>query len=48
MNVLVQNENYGYSVATNGLYVAVGNPALIRYSFDTASLFQTGSFDVFR
>ena len=48
MFVPVQNQNYGYSVATNGLYVGVGNPALTRYTLASASFFRTGSFEVFR
>ncbi len=48
MYVDVKNEAYGYSVATHGDYVAAGNPCLLRYDMLTASLYQTGSVDVFR
>lgn len=48
MYIDVKNENYGYSVATHGKYVGVGNPRLVRYTSDTSSLIQTGSVDVFR
>ena len=48
MFLQLENENYGYAVATYGDYVAVGNPAITRFTFDTASLFQTGSVDFYR
>jgi len=48
MYILAKNVNYGYSVATHGKYVAVGNPPLLRYDHLTSSLYQTGSVDVFR
>jgi hypothetical protein len=48
MYVDAKNVNYGYAVATHGKYVAVGNPNHIRYDISTASLYQTGSVDVFR
>lgn len=47
MYAAVQNENYGYAVATHGKYVGVGDPRLLRWTAATASLIQTGSFDVF-
>lgn len=48
MFLSIKNQNYGYSVATYGDYVAVANPAITRFTFDTASLFQTGSVDYYR
>lgn len=48
MYIDVKNENYGYSVATHGDYVAAGNPRIVRYNVLTASLYQTGTVDVFR
>jgi hypothetical protein len=48
MFVVVQNENYGYSVATHVNYVGAGNPRLVRFDPLTASLVQTGSVDIFR
>ncbi len=47
-HAVVQNENYGYAVATFGDYVAVGNPALTRYNRISASVYHTGSVDLFR
>jgi len=48
MYVDVKNEDYGYSVATHGKYVAAGNPRHLRYNPLTASRYPTGSVDVFR
>src|SRR5512137_2751486 len=48
MYVNAENINYGYSVATHGKYMAAGNPTLLRYDPNTASLYQSGSVDVFR
>ena len=48
MIVNVKNENYGYSVATQGDWVASGNPSLLRYDALTASLYRTGSLDLFK
>ena len=31
MSVTIKNENYGYSVATYGDYVAIGSPPSFRY-----------------
>ena len=47
MYVNVKNENYGYAVATYGDYVVVANPDLLKYSPATASVFHSGSVDVF-
>lgn len=44
----IKNENYGYSVATYGDYVAVSNPDFLRWSIDSASIYHTGSVDYFR
>ena len=38
MYVNVKNENYGYSVATFGDFVAVGNPGLLRYNLLSGSI----------
>ncbi len=48
MYVDSRNVNYGYSVGTHGKYVAIGNPMLLRYDPLTASLYQSGSVDVYR
>lgn len=48
MFIRIKNENYGYAVATYGDYVAVTNPAIIRFDPLTASLSETGSIDFFR
>lgn len=48
MKLNIKNENYGYAVATYGDYVVASNPSILRYSFDTSSLFRTGSVDYFR
>lgn len=37
------NSNYGYSIATNKVYVAIGNPSIFAYS---SSVFKTGSVEV--
>lgn len=47
MYVQVKNENYGYSNATFGDFVAVGNPSLVRYNPVSSSLNWSGSVDVF-
>lgn len=48
MFVQVKNENYGKTVATYGDYVVVGNPTYFRWSSASASIFCTGSVDLFR
>lgn len=48
MYVDITNENFGYSVATFGDFVAVGNPGLVRYNPATASKNWSGSVDVYR
>jgi hypothetical protein len=48
MYVQIKNENYGYSVATLGDFVAVGNPGFGRYSELSSSLTYSGSVDVFK
>lgn len=47
-HVPVKNENYGYAVATYGDYVVVSNPAITRFDPLTASVYYTGSVDLFR
>ena len=47
MFVNVKNENYGYAVATYGSYVVVADPDLVRWTPLTASVYHTGSVDVF-
>jgi hypothetical protein len=44
----IDNEYFGYSTATFGNYVAVGNPEFFRYDPLDAALFRTGSVDVFK
>lgn len=46
MHILLQNENYGYSVATKNKWVAVGNPSFNQFPAITASLSTSGSVDV--
>lgn len=48
MYLNIHNENYGYSVATFGDYVAVGNPAILRYDINYPTRSWTGSVDVFK
>jgi hypothetical protein len=48
MIVQVQNENYGYRVATFGDYVAVANPFITRWSPASASIICTGSVEYYR
>ena len=43
MSSNIDNSNYGYSVATNKTYIAIGNPSIFAYS---SSIFQTGSVEV--
>jgi len=43
MSFNIDNSNYGYSVATNKTYIAIGNPSIFAYS---SSVFQTGSVEV--
>lgn len=44
----VKNEYYGYSTATYGDYVAVGDPASLRFNSLSSSVYYTGSVDVFQ
>ena len=44
----VYNQNFGYSVACDGYWSAVGNPISFRYDPLTASLARTGSVDIYR
>ena len=48
MYIDIKNENYGYSVATYGDFVAIGNPGLVRYNSDTSSVTWSGSIDIFK
>jgi len=48
MYAFIKNENYGYAVATYGDYVAVGNPAILRWTAESMSVLRTGSLDYFR
>lgn len=43
MSSNIDNSNYGYSVATNKTYIAIGNPSIFAYS---SSIFQTGSVEI--
>lgn len=47
MYLTIQNENYGYSVATRDKWAAVGNPSFNAYPQLTASILTSGSVDVF-
>jgi len=44
----IQNQNFGYSVAVDSIWAAVGNPSLLRYNPLTSSLIRTGSIEVFK
>ena len=44
----IHNENFGYSVACDGYWAAVGNPSTLRYNPLTGSITRTGSVEVFK
>lgn len=44
----IQNENYGYAVATHDTYVAAASPATLRYSGSVQSGSYTGSVDYYK
>jgi hypothetical protein len=44
----IHNENFGYAVACDGNWAAVGNPALLRYTSASSSFIKTGSVEVYR
>ena len=44
----IHNENFGYSVACEGNWSTVGNPAILRYTAASASMIKTGSIEVYR
>lgn len=44
----VSNEDFGWSVACDGDWAAVGNPDPFRYNANTASLLRTGSVEVYK
>jgi hypothetical protein len=44
----IQNQNFGYSVAVDSIWAAVGNPSLLRYNSLTSSLIRTGSVEIFK
>lgn len=48
MYVDIQNERYGYAVATYGDYVVIANPDLFRWTIASSSVVHTGSLDYFR
>jgi hypothetical protein len=48
MIATIHNEHFGYAVACEGNWAAVGNPAIIRYSPLTSSWLRTGSVEVYR
>lgn len=48
MYIQAKNENFGYSVATFGKFVATGNPSLIRYNPLTSSIYWSGSIHLYR
>lgn len=43
MSLILDNVNYGYAVATNQIYSAIGNPAISLYS---SSIYSTGSVEI--
>jgi len=44
----VYNQNFGWSVACDGYWAAVGNPCTFRYDPLTGSVIRTGSIEVYR
>ena len=44
----IRNENFGYAVACEGNWAAVGNPALLRFTSESSSFVRTGSVEVYR
>jgi hypothetical protein len=44
----IYNQNFGWSVACDGYWAAVGNPSLFRYDPMTSSLTRTGSVEVYK
>ncbi len=44
----ISNQNFGYQVACDTVWEAVGNPSLFRYNAATSSLTYTGSVEIYR
>lgn len=44
----ISNQDFGYSVACDGVWAAVGNPNPFRYNILTESLIRTGSVEVYK
>jgi len=44
----IYNQNFGWSVACDGYWAAVGNPSLFRYDPMTSSLTRTDSVEVYK
>ena len=44
----IYNQNFGWSVACDGYWAAVGNPSLFRYDPITSSLTRTDSVEVYK
>ena len=44
----IHNQNFGWSVACDGYWAAVGNPSTLRYDPLTGSITRTGSVEVFK
>lgn len=42
------NDYFGYSVATDGIWTAVGNPSSLRYTALSSSFIRTGSVEVYK
>ena len=44
----IHNQNFGYSVACDGYWAAVGNPSVLRHDPLTGSIIRTGSVEIFK
>jgi len=44
----ISNQDFGYSVATDGYWAAVGNPNPFRYNSNTQSFIRTGSVEIYQ
>lgn len=44
----IHNQNFGWSVACDGNWAAVGNPSVLRYDPLTGSIIRTGSVEVYK
>lgn len=44
----ISNQYFGYSVACDGYWAAVGNPSPFRYNINTGSVVRTGSVEIYK